>query len=471
MTEERVFEPPTVPRVSSGSARTRDIRGRYTTKRTPAVSLMIIREVLIAAAEVHEKPPEDVSQNEFKAARAAVHATYGQVPSAHAFCDELRVDDAPFPWRDLKAAALSDVAPERLYEFRHRANVVPASAAHALAGVRWMQDRLEKAWFAGDEYSRARDEAIAQLGQALSARLATLAQIQGLFDGGLPTALRQLGADLPTEVRSRPGGLSIAEALAFFYARKGYLASSYRSLLEFAQEHRFALESHKARPWSESLRLGRLAIKRQFGVEGVAREAPPSWDVIAWTPDHLPARRRARWERAEVMEWIERYVDYLDGATSTRAKYKAFQSRFPQAPSVNALGTHGGLARLVSEIARKGWQERAAAHDANVPAELTPGERAGRKLDSIRRWAAEYGPYREMLTLIQNGRSTTTELANATGRSPTAIRARLRLLRGAELVEAMEPLQSHLQRYALTASGEALLLQAPTGGSDEHVGG
>jgi hypothetical protein len=82
-------------------------------------------------------------------------------------------------------------------------------------------------------------------------------------------------------------------------------------------------------------------------------------------------------------------------------------------------------------------------------------------LVELRQWAAAYGPDRETLTLIESRTCAARELAAGAGVTPVAMGTRLRPLHQAGLVDPVEPLRSHLQRYVLTARGTRVLRETP----------
>jgi hypothetical protein len=83
--------------------------GRFTSGRSPAEILEIIREGVLLTAARFEREPERVHQHQFDRVRYELEERYGRVPEARELVRQLRkATDKPFQWRAWVAIALDE---------------------------------------------------------------------------------------------------------------------------------------------------------------------------------------------------------------------------------------------------------------------------------------------------------------------------------------------------------------------------
>lgn len=327
------------------------------------------RAVATAWADAESEPvvPEQITQRDWNATKRSL-PEWDWLPNANEICRQLGVDDRPLPWRELLRIAFDD---ERGSEPVHRA--ITATPSDETIGdervffsMRRIALEIGKASLSSLDYRDGYDLLIAKdrrarNGSRLANRLLTFSQVYEYVEWDWSRACAIAEFDPPARARGVPN----VDALIRLYRVTGSWCSQPR-LLEFAQDHGFALATRPRKPWPEVIEEARSVIRAEDGVE------PPPYvprQAVAWEkpsepmlePGDMPALTNVRYVRPELVLHMIRFLEQLRrGERPTHGKYETF-ARTHGAPSLSTVEGHGGLAQLIREAKKPGARERAQA--------------------------------------------------------------------------------------------------------------
>jgi len=345
----------------------RDEHGRFLPRITVGL-LDLLREIAIyAAAHLYGSPidPREVDQEHWDQAARVHEATYGRIAEGRQIVARLRkLTGRHYHWREWLLIALDeekDLAKVLAALVARSAN--PPSPVQAVESLRAMAQRLGRKRFSTPEYEREFalwrvEEQRAHRGAAFEERMLNSEQIITAF-GSWTRAVLAAGLEPPVEQRLQQKGLPVADAIACFYAQRGFLPTR-KELFDFSQTSDFSLASQKNKGWHGYLDEGirRIADFPQLPAPpAYGTKEPDDWEPITIEIE-LPPRKTRRYTRIAALEAVEDFTDWLQGKAPTNRAYRSYVTGRPDRPGLNAILVHGTLNELVTIVADPNWRTR-----------------------------------------------------------------------------------------------------------------
>lgn len=260
-------------------------------------------------------------------------------------------------------------------------------------------------------------------------------------------------AQLPTSEQPPPAaGLSIPDAIAYFYAQTGVLPKKNTLDARMASD-RISLASPKGKDWKNewvSEGLERIAAFPQLPPPPpYGTEPDGEWIPIEIDLGPLPPRRGRDYELLPILRSVERYVIWLEGRPSRDRAYREFLHADEEAIDFKAVRRIGPLAELVEFVSRPGWEQQL---DGFIdPRVLTPEAAAVGRRGRRRKLAEKHDP-QQVLAILEaaGGEMQARDIAAQLGWTIQKVRNRLALLCETGLVERTEAhARSKRQAYRL----------------------
>jgi hypothetical protein len=359
-------------RVRQAKSQKRGARGRFAVTRSPEELLDVIREVAKAAGR---RWPEDcpdptrIKQDIWNAAKRQFEAERGWIPNANAACKQLRkATGRPLSWGTWVLLAFAENRDKVLSTLFAEPTRAPLAEGDIALAMHLVAARLGNETFGAPAYDEARHDQITDwlnAGRSRSQAQRLLPSSEQIITacGSWEAARRLAGFET---VRPREGGraLTVAQAIALFYARSGYLPSK-KVLARFARD-RFSLVNIVG-AWPEHIEAGVAEIARR----GLPQ--PPPYGTSAapegWQPTDLDiGLRPPGTQEYSLVEKLETVMKFRAWCTEsevrpTHRRYRQWCTGRRGTPGLNALIREDTMKDLLARLTEPDWKTKAAAED------------------------------------------------------------------------------------------------------------
>jgi hypothetical protein len=334
MTEAEIISLARVRAQKRALSQRRGKTGAFARRSSPDQLLEILRDVANHAADALSDgctSAVNVRQTIWNQARRSCEEQWGPIPQANEVVrqlnDYLRHESGdpqrpPLSWRMWLMIAFDETKDHRKVlaglakaPERELSTVAIAYAIRTVAGL------LAKEKLSGNEYEqkveelRRRDEVAGRSSDHVRRAFPSrdqIAEVCGSWEAGCELA----GLEAGQRHSHRPPALPLPEAVAYFYAQKGFLPP-YKTLDGFARERDFSIASRQGKPWAQWIERG---IER---IQELELPAPPPYGERAaqeaWMPIHiefdidLPPRRKRDYTGLEILEAADEFRRWLEG--------------------------------------------------------------------------------------------------------------------------------------------------------------